>query len=104
MRRRRYLLLRQRCGNRQPAHPEPLWAGALVVAVAPTLAARRSPMPSRIRARLFAGAVLLLVLAGTSQLVGSARADDKTENAEQLLTALIGDVDAHWTTAFRDAG
>jgi uncharacterized protein len=89
-------------------------------------------MPSLIRPRRLAAALLLVGLAGATHHLASAKADDGTttakadpavattsgahglilgskdsaqpENMEQFLTGVIKDVDAYWTQTFRDAG
>ena len=104
---------------------------AIVLAVAnkPQPPARRRP----IRSGLFAGAALLLVLLGGAwQYLGSATASDQAagaktlkalppgsgarnlilgsqdgtqpENMEQFLTAVTKDVDSYWTRVFKDSG
>jgi predicted metalloprotease len=79
-----------------------------------------------IRPRLLVGAaLLLLVLAGTPEQLGSAKADDQRErqagsgarslilaskdgaqpeNIDQFLTAVTEDVDTYWTRVFEDSG
>ena len=60
------------------------------------------------RARLLAGATLVLALAGASQFLGSARADDidagQPQTVEAFLTAATTDVDAYWTKVFAASG
>ena len=73
------------------------------------------------RPRLLAGATLLLALAGTWHLLGSAEADDRArspastlitgtgeskqlETIEELLTAVTTDVDTYWEGVFEASG
>jgi len=62
----------------------------------------------RIRLRPFAvAAVLLLALAAAWQHAGSAKAYDDgshPQDMDQLLTSVTQDVDAYWTTVFKDSG
>ena len=77
-------------------------------------------MRSPIRRGLLAGAALLALALVASQHFGSAQAydqpagaqglvvgsadDAQPENVEQFLTAVTKDVDAYWTTVFKDSG
>jgi uncharacterized protein len=77
-------------------------------------------MRSPIRRGLFAGAALLALAFVASQQLGSAQAYDQPagarglvlgsadgaqpETMEQFLTAVTKDVDAYWTTVFKDSG
>jgi len=66
------------------------------------------PIPSLIRPRLFAGAALLLALAALPSTAGAQKENlgspvsTEPESMEQFLTAVTKDVDAYWTTVFRD--
>ena len=57
------------------------------------------------RARLLAGATLVLALAGALLSLASARADEPSEpqTMEEFLTAATTDVDAYWTKVFADS-
>ena len=86
-------------------------------------------MTALMRPRMFAGAALLLALGGALQILGSAKADNRTrtptsrpspagghnlilgskdsaqpQNMDQLLTAVTKDVDAYWSKTFKDSG
>jgi predicted metalloprotease len=76
-------------------------------------------MRSRIRPRLFAGAVLLLLALAAVPYLSSATAADEPaaqslilgsesdaqpQSMEQFLTAVTEDVDAYWTKVFEDSG
>lgn len=77
-------------------------------------------MRSPIRRGLFAGAALLALALVASQHLGSAQAydqptgaqglvlgsadDAQPETVDQFLTAVTKDVDAYWTTVFKDSG
>jgi predicted metalloprotease len=67
-------------------------------------------MRKPIRRGLFAGAAMLAVALVASQHLGSAQAYEQpadgaqAQTMEQFLTAVTKDVDAYWTTVFKDSG